>query len=133
MYAGYLFLCSASSLRQCVKTKRFACSPEAAKNADDIGDGSIVFLLSQEMDLLVGPFTAVASLEEGLEEGAWVEEVKEKVPAEDFKVEWERLHELKSASERFDFLKNLRDCKLDQFQTRDVLTALKEAPVYKPQ
>lgn len=131
MYAGYVFLCNTASVQQCVKRKQFTCSAAAAETADDIGDGSLVFLFNKETNTLVGPFTAVGSLKAGLEEGAWVEKVQEASLSEDFKVEWEKLHELNNAAERFDFLKDLKDCRLDQFQTKDVLTALKEAPPYR--
>jgi hypothetical protein len=131
MYAGYVFLCNTASVQQCVKRKQFACSAEAAETAEDIGDGSLVFLFNKQTNTLVGPFTAVASMKSGLEEGAWVEEVQEETLSEDFRVEWETLHELKNAVERFDFLKGLKDCKLDQFRTKDVLSALRDAPPYR--
>ena len=127
MYVGYVFLCGADIVDDCVKRKLFTCSGENVQVVRKIGKGSIVFLLNLESNSLVGPFTAGGS--SGLEPGGWREFTDEK-PSANIRVEWESLHVLKNAQETFPFLKDINVCKLSHFQTQDLLNALEEAPPF---
>ena len=90
--------------------------------------GSIVFLFNMDSNTLVGPFTATGSTGTGLEPGGW-REVADAQNKASIRVEWEELHEMKNAQDRFPFLNNINTCKLSHFQTQDLLNALKEAPL----
>jgi len=130
MYAGYVFVCCEQSLKDCVREKFFAFSPETAKNVEELEDGSVVFLLNADSNELVGPFTAVASAGTGLEPGAWEEVMDEHDISENIRVKWENLHELKNPQVKFPFLKDIKTHKLSQLQTQEMLDALDEAPLF---
>jgi len=130
MYAGYVFVCNKESLKTCMRQKLFACSRETIKTVEELGLGSVVFLLNKESNTLVGPFTAAGYLDRtGLEPGAWTEVTDMHSMSENIRVKWEDLHELKNAQTRFPFLKEIKACKLSQFQTQDLLDALNQAPL----
>ena len=50
--------------------------------------------------------------------------------SENIKVEWERLHELKNATDKIPFLKDIKECTLTDLQTQELLSTLKDAPLY---
>jgi hypothetical protein len=50
--------------------------------------------------------------------------------SENIKVEWERLHELKNATDKIPFLKDKKECGLSALQTQELLSTLKSAPLY---
>jgi len=95
----------------------------------DFGQGTIVFFFNSDSNTLVGPFTVGEAGEIELEPGAWREEVGEKDVSENFRVEWEELHELKNASEKLPFLNNPEICKLSDFKAQELLNVLNEAPL----
>jgi hypothetical protein len=128
MYVGHVFLCASKSIRDCLKHKLFTCSDEGVVVVREMGAGSIVFLLNADSGTLVGPFTAAGLAKTALEPGAW-REVADTADKTSIRVEWEELHEMKGAEEKFPFLKDINTCKLSQLQTQDLLNALKEAPV----
>jgi hypothetical protein len=74
MYAGYVFPCNSSSLNECLKARRFACSSESGI-AKEIGEDSVVFFFNKDSGRLVGPFAAVGSVETFLGPGTWIESV----------------------------------------------------------
>jgi hypothetical protein len=129
MYVGYVFLCSADSLTDCLKHKLFTCSGENVKVVREIEAGSIVFLLNMDSNTLVGPFTAAASTRIGLEPGGWTEVTDDRNKVS-IRVQREELHEMKNALDKFPFLKDINTCKLSHFQTQDLLNALKEGPLF---
>lgn len=90
----------------------------------------MVFLFNADSQTLVGPFTALESDRPDLEPGAWKETVNNHSISTNINVEWEELHEIKDAQEKFPFLKS-QACKLTHFQTQDLLNALKEASLFK--
>ena len=128
MYVGHVFLCSAASLKECMKHKLFTCSGENIQIVREMEVGSIVFFLNLDSDTLVGPFTATGSAGAGLELGGWKEVTNSKNKAT-VRVEWEDVHELTDVKDKFPFLTNINTCKLSHFQTQDLLNALKEAPL----
>jgi|SRR5271157_674166 len=127
MYDGHVFLCDAGSLKDCMRNKLFTCSGENVTKVRELEVGSIVFLFNMRTDTLVGPFTATGSTGAGLEPGSW-KEVDDGKNDYNIRVEWEDLHELKNAQEKFPFLGDLNTCKLTHFQTQDLMDALKKAP-----
>jgi hypothetical protein len=130
MYEGHVFLCDAGSVKDCMKRRRFTCTGENVQNVNEMDVGSIVFLLNTDSNTLVGPFTVSGSSDISLKPGAWTE-VTDKRDNAGIRVEWEDLHELKNAQDRFPFLKDINVCKLSHFQTQDMLNALKKAPSFK--
>jgi hypothetical protein len=128
MYNGHVFLCSNTSLEECLKQKQLSCPRE--KHVDqDIRINSVVFLFNKDTDTLVGPFNAAGSAEIDLEPGAWTEEINTQSLSGNIMVEWEELHEMKDAQLKFPFLKNEKTCKLSELQTQNLLNALKQAPL----
>jgi hypothetical protein len=57
MYVGYTFVCNSTSLNDCVKNKKYACSGEQVNVAQEIETGAVVFLHVLESNKLIGPFT----------------------------------------------------------------------------
>jgi hypothetical protein len=128
MYSGYIFVCNSTSLKDCVKNKRYACSGEQVNVAEEIETGAVVFLHILESNKLIGPFTVFDEKRTNLQPGTWTSSIDQSSVSGNIKVEWEELHELKNAQEKFSFLKNLNTCTLSHFQTQELLDALKEAP-----
>jgi hypothetical protein len=128
MYVGYIFVCDSASLKNCVKSRRYACSGEQVSVAEDIETDAVVFLHDPEVNTLVGPFTVVDEKRTDLQPGTWTSSIDRSSLSGNIKVEWEELHELKNAQDKFAFLKNLNTCTLSQSQIQEMLDALKEAP-----
>ena len=127
MNQGYVFPCVGESLKNCVTSRLFTCSGEAAR---DIGPGYLVFFFNTDSDTLVGPFTASGSSKIGPESGAWTQVIDPHTFSGNFRVEWEELHELKHARRKFPFLKDLNACKLSPLQVNDLVNALKKSPLF---
>jgi hypothetical protein len=129
MYVGYVFVCNSSSLKNCVKSKKYVCSGEQVDVAQDVETDAVVFLYVSEADTLIGPFTVVDEPNENLQPGTWTSSIDRRNVSENIKVEWEELHELKKAQEKFSFLKEANTtCSLKQSQIQEMLDTLKEAP-----
>ena len=127
MYAGYVFPCNSSSLNECLKARRFACSSEP-RIAKEIGEDYVVFFYNEDSDKLVGPFTAVGSVETLLGPGTWVEAVDKQSLSCNIRIRWEQLHEMKDAGTKFPFLKAKGVCKLSNLETQNLLNELETAP-----
>jgi hypothetical protein len=128
MYVGYIFVCNSASLKNCVKSKRYTCSGEQVSVAQDIETDAVVFLHVSEVNTLIGPFTVVDEKRTNLQPGTWTSSIDRNSLSGNINVEWEELHELKNAQEKFAFLKDLNTCTLSQSQIQEMLDALKEAP-----
>lgn len=128
MYVGYVFVCNSASLKDCVKNKRYSCSGEQVNIAQEIETDAVVFLHVSESNTLIGPFTVVDEKRTNLQPGTWNSSIDRSSISGNIKVEWEDLHELKNAQEKFPFLKDLSTCSLTQSQIQEMLDALKEAP-----
>jgi hypothetical protein len=128
MYIGYVFLCDDASLQKCLASKNYSCVGEAAKTAEEVQEGAVVFLYDSKRDTVTGPFTASGVSTSELEPGAWATSVDLKNVAANIRVTWESLHEAGKAASRFPFLKETKDCRLTQLQTQELLNQLKEAP-----
>ena len=131
MYVGYVFVCNSSSLKNCVKNKKYVCSGEQVDVAQDIETDAVVFLYVSEADTLIGPFTVVDDPSADLQPGTWTSSIDKRNVSENIKVEWEELHELKNAQEKLSFLKEANTCSLKQSQIQEMLDTLKEAPLMK--
>lgn len=129
MQTGYVFLCSDASMTECMRNKRFSCSGKQVKVAQELKIDTVVFLLNAETGTLRGPFTVVQEPED-LEKGTWYSSMDEHSFSENIKVEWERLHELKNATDKIPFLKDTKKCALSALQTQELLTELRNAPLY---
>lgn len=128
MYVGYIFLCNSASLKGCVENKRYTCSGEQVNVAQEIETGAVIFLYIFKAKTLVGPFTVVDEKHTNFQPGTWTSSIDQKSITGNIKVEWEELHELKNAQEKFSFLRDLNTCTLSHFQTQELLDGLKEAP-----
>jgi hypothetical protein len=129
MQIGYVFLCSNALMTECMRNKRFSCSGKQVKVYKELEMNTIIFLFNNETDTLLGPFTVVQGPED-LEKGTWYSSVEENSFSENIKVEWERLHELKNATDKLPFLKDIKECALTDLQTQELLSTLKDAPLY---
>ena len=76
MQSGYVFLCTNSSMTNCMRNKRFSCSGDQVKVAQELDLNTLIFLLNEEDDTLLGPFTVTEGPED-LEKGAWYSSVQE--------------------------------------------------------
>lgn len=128
MYVGYVFVCNSASFKDCVKNKRYSCSGEQVDIAQEIETDAVVFLYVSESDTLIGPFTVMDNSRANLQPGTWTSSIDRRSLSENIKVEWEDLHELKNAQEKFPFLKDWSTCSLNQSQIQEMLDALKESP-----
>jgi hypothetical protein len=129
MQIGYVFLCNNDSMTECIRSKSFSCLGKQAKVAQELEINTVVFLLNDVTKTLLGPFTIVQGPED-LEKGTWYSSVDEHSFSENTKVEWERLHELKNAIDKVPFLKETKECALSDLQTQELLSILKDAPLY---
>jgi hypothetical protein len=128
MYTGYIFVCNSTSFKNCLKNKRYACSGEQVNAAEEIETGAVVFLHILESDKLIGPFTVADEKRTNLQPGTWTSSIDQSSFSGNIKVEWEELHQLENVQEKFPSLNNLSTCTLSQFQTQELLDALKKAP-----
>ncbi len=129
MQIGYIFLCSNVSMTECMRNKRFSCSGKQVNVYKELEMNTIIFLFNDETDTLLGPFTVVQGPED-MEKGTWYSSVDEHSFSENIKVEWERLHELKNATDKIRFLKEIKECALTDLQTQELLSTLNDAPLY---
>ncbi len=129
MQTGYLFLCNNTSITKCIRNKSFSCAGKQVNVSQELEINTVVFLLNHETKTLLGPFTVVKG-PENLEKGTWYSSVEENSFSENIKVEWERLHELKNATDKIPFLKETKECALTDLQTQELLSTLKGAPLY---
>lgn len=116
-------------MTECMRNKHFSCSGKQVKVYKELEMNAVIFLLNDETKTLLGPFTVVQGPED-LEKGTWYSSMDEHSFSENIKVEWERLHELKNATDKIPFLKDIKECALSDLQTQELLSTLKDAPLY---
>ena len=129
MQIGHIFLCDNASITKCIKNKSFSCAGKQVNVSQELEINTVIFLLNHETKTLLGPFTVVQGPED-LEKGTWYSSMDEHSFSENIKVEWERLHELKNATDIIPFLKDTKECALTELQTQGLLSTLKDAPLY---
>ena len=113
----------------CMRNKRFSCSGKQVNVYKELEMNTVIFLLNDETKTLLGPFTVVQGPED-MEKGTWYSSIDEHSASENLKVEWERLHELKNATDKIPFLKEIKECALTDLQIQELLSTLKDAPLY---
>jgi hypothetical protein len=128
MYVGYVFVCNSFSFKDCIKEKRYTCASEQVDVAKEIETDAVIFLYVSESNKLIGPFTVADEKRTNLQPGTWTSSIERNSLSGNIKVEWEDLHELENAQEKFAFLEDLKTCTLSQSQIQEMLDALKEAP-----
>lgn len=116
-------------MTECMRNRRFSCSGKQVKVYKELEMNTVIFLLNDETNTLLGPFTVVKGPED-MEKGTWYSSVDEHSFSENLKVEWEKLHELKNATNKIPFLKDIKECALSDFQIQELLSTLKGAPLY---
>ncbi len=130
MYSGYVLTCSKTALAQCVSQKQYACADRQKDEVAAIKKGAILFFYNSTAKNLIGPFTAASSGASRIETGAWSSRIDEHSASANVKLEWEDLHIIANADERFPFLNKAEKCELSTLQVQTLLDALREAPVY---
>ncbi len=133
MYSGYVFFCGNTTVGACVTKKLYTCADTQKDEVANIQKGSVLFFYNPQTKSLIGPFTAASGGAERIETGAWTSEVDEHSASENIKLEWEDLHVIDNANEKFPFLDKPEKCKLSTLKVQMLLDALKEAPTFKGQ
>ncbi len=109
----------------------FTCADEKTNEVNAIPKGSVLFMYNTDTKSLIGPFTAASEGASRIETGTWTSEIDEHSASANVKLEWEDLHIINNADQRFPFLIKPEKCKLPQLRIQTLLDALKEAPLYK--
>jgi hypothetical protein len=131
MYSGYVLFCNKSALGQCVSKRQYTCSDSHKGEVETMKKGSVLFMYDTVAKTLVGPFTAANEGAQRIETGAWSTKIDEHSASANVKLEWEDLHIIKDAGERFPFLIKPQKCELSTLRVQTLMDALKEAPVYQ--
>ncbi len=131
MYSGFVLFCNKTTLRQCLSRRLYTCADSHTEDLREVKRGSVLFLYDSDTKNLVGPFTAADEGASRIETGAWRSEIDEHSASANVKVEWEDLHIIKNAEERFPFLNQPQKCQLSSLQVQTLLDALKEATVFQ--
>jgi hypothetical protein len=131
MYTGYVLFCGKTTFGQCLSKKLYTCADSHKDEVAGISRGSVLFMYNPETRDLVGPFTAASMGATRIETGAWTSKIDEHSASENIKLEWEDLHIVNAADDRFPFLKNPEKCELSTLRVQTLLDALKEAPVFQ--
>ncbi len=131
MYSGYVLLCDKTSFGQCLSKRLYACSDSHKEEVSGIRRGAVLFMYNTETNTLVGPFTAAEEGATRIETGAWNSVIDEHSASENIKLEWEDLHKIEGAGEKFPFLNNTKKCELSTLDVQTLLDALMDAPVFQ--
>lgn len=130
MYSGYLLFCGKKTLAQCVNKRLYTCADENKRDVEQIKRGAVLFMYDPDGKTLVGPFTAASEGATRIETGTWRSEIDEHSASANIKLEWQDLHIVENAGERFPFLDQSEKCELSSLQIQTLLDALKEAPSF---
>jgi hypothetical protein len=131
MYSGYLLFCGKITFGQCLSKRRYICTDSYNAEVATIKRGSVLFIYNPETRKLVGPFTAASEGAKRIETGAWTSEIDEHSASENIKLEWEDLHVISDANERFPFIVKPKKCELSTLKVQTLLDALKDAPIFQ--
>lgn len=131
MYSGFVLFCSKTTFGQCVSKRLYMCSDSHKGEAETIKRGAVLFMYDPQNKALVGPFTAASEGATRIETGAWRSEIDQTSFSGNVKLDWENLHIIKDAGERFPFLSNSEKCELTTLQVQTLMDALKAAPTYQ--
>jgi hypothetical protein len=131
MYTGYVLFCGNTTFGQCLSKRLYSCADSYKDEVAKIKRGSVLFIYNPETQALVGPFTAASEGATRIETGAWTSKIDEHSASENIKLEWEDLHIISNADERFPFLKKPEKCELSSLRVQTLLDALNEAPSFQ--
>jgi hypothetical protein len=131
MNTGYVFFCGESAIAACLSKRAYTCAANQKNEAAAIKRGTILFFYNTEIDSLLGPFTAASEGAQTMETGTWRSTVNEHSASENIQVEWEDLHIIAKAGERFTFLKNREKCALPPIRVQEILDALATSPQFQ--
>ena len=131
MNSGYILFCGKASFAQCMSRRLFTCAGNHAEEVKTVPQGAVLFMYNEDSKTLVGPFTAASEGASRIETGAWTSEIDLHSASANIKLEWEDLHILEYASDRFPFLNNPEKCELTPMRTQTLLSALKDSPQFK--
>ncbi len=131
MYSGYVLFCGNEAFGKCLSKRLYPCSDAQTAEVATIKKGSVLFVYNPETRNLVGPFTAASEGATRIETGAWTSKVDEHSASENIKLEWEDLHIINNADERFPFLSKPKKCELSTLTVQTLLDALEEAPIFQ--
>ena len=131
MYSGYVLFCGKTTFGQCLSKRLYTCTDSYKDEVAGIKRGSVLFMYNVETKTLVGPFTAATQGATRIETGTWNSEIDEHSASENIKLEWEDLHVISNARERFSFLDKPEKCELSTLKVQTLLDALKEAPLFQ--
>ncbi len=131
MYSGYVLFCGKTTFGQCLSKRLYTCADSHKDEVARIKRGSVLFIYNPETKALVGPFTAASEGATRIETGAWTSKIDEHSASENIKLEWEDLHIIDNAAQRFSFLDHPEKCELSTLTVQTLLDALMEAPVFQ--
>ncbi len=131
MNTGYVLFCGQTGFSHCISKRLYACQDQHKDEVATIKRGSVLFIYNTETESLVGPFTAANEGASRVETGTWRSVIDEHSASENIKLEWEDLHVIEKAGDRFEFLKNPEKCEVSPIWTQELLDALAEAPKYQ--
>ena len=131
MNSGYVLFCGKASFAQCMSRRLFTCAGNRAEEVKTVPQGAVLFMYNEDSKTLVGPFTAASEGASRIETGAWTSEIDLHSASANIKLEWEDLHILEYAADRFPFLNNPEKCELTPMRIQTLLSALKDSPQFK--
>jgi hypothetical protein len=131
MYSGYVLFCGKTEFGKCLSKRLYTCADTHKDEVAEIKKGSTLFMYNPETMALVGPFTAANTGATRIETGAWTSKIDEHSASANVKLEWEDLHIINNAGEKFPFLTKPQKCELSTLKVQELLDALKEAPVFQ--
>lgn len=131
MYSGYLFFCNKSEISQCVSRRTFTCTDKHKDHIGKIKRGTVIFVYNVDTEALVGPFTAVDEDAKRIQPGTWSTGVDRSSLSGNITVEWEDLHIIENALERFPFLRSPKTCEIPSLTVQQLIEELKQAPLYR--
>lgn len=128
---GYLFLCTNQTQKECFQKKLFGSTRKYWGWIEQISIETPLFLYNIDSKTLFGSFRAASEGKWNIDPTAW-ENVRPLILPAQVSVHWDRLHEIKMAYKKWNFLKDSNLCKLTLEQTNALKDALEEVSPYDP-
>jgi hypothetical protein len=128
MNTGYVLFCGQVTFDQCLSKRLYSCSDQHKDEVATIKRGSVLFIYNTQTDLLVGPFTAANEGATHIERGTWHSTINVHSASENIQLEWEDLHVIAQASDKFSFLKHPDKCEVPPIWTQELLDELAASP-----
>jgi len=131
MNAGFVFLSSNLTQKECFQRKLFGFSERYIETVKKIKKGSYLFLYNINSKTLIGPFIAASDGAMNIVSEAWTNTKPYGFPAQ-VRVEWEELHKIEKSPNMFPFLAERYHYELSEKETQALIDALKQAPIFTP-